>query len=288
MRTIFLIIILCTYSTLFAQKTKKVEGSYIYRAPETVSVEQAKRIALERAQTEILATTYGTRISQQNSTRVSNNNGESKIDFLNISSSDVQGEWIETIGEPTFSVNYSDEMLIVECAVKGVVREIVGSSIDIDTKVLRNGASDKFESSEFKSGDDLFLSFQSPVDGYLAVYLIDNDNKAFCLLPYRNQTNGIYKVKGNRHYTFFSQPLASEDEKSVVDEYIMTCDKSYEANQIYVVFSPNTFVKANDYGENNLLPRELDGNDFQKWLAKVRRKDNQVTLVSKQITIKKT
>lgn len=287
MRFFLIALSLCAALSVCAQSTKKVETSYIYRAAESVSIEQAKRIALERAQLEVIANTFGTNISQHNSTRVTNRNGESNIEFLNISSSDIQGEWIETIGEPQFDISYGQGMLIVKCYVKGVIREITTTAVDISAKLLRNGQEDRFESTEFKSGDDLFLSFSSPVDGYLAVYLLDDDNNAFCLLPYKNQSDGIYRVSANKKYLFFSESAVPIKERSVIDEYIMTCERTYETNQIYIVFSPNPFVKANDKDNGDVLPRELDAQSFQKWLAKIRKKDTNLTLQFKQISISK-
>ena len=287
MRFLLIALSLCAALSVCAQSTKKVETSYIYRAAESVSIEQAKRIALERAQLEVIANTFGTNISQHNSTRVTNRNGESNIDFLNISSSDIQGEWIETIGEPQFDISFEQGMLIVKCHVRGAIREITTTTVDISAKLLRNGQEDRFESTEFKSGDDLFLSFSSPIDGYLAVYLLDDDNNAFCLLPYRNQSDGIYKVKANKKYVFFSESAVPLEERSIIDEYIMTCERSYETNHIYIVFSPNPFVKANDKDNGDILPRELDARSFQKWLAKIRKKDTNLTLQFKQISISK-
>lgn len=273
--------------TLFAQQVKKVEGEYTYRAPEEVSVEQAKCTALERAQLEAIATTFGTNISQQNSTRVSNSNGKSNVDFLSISSSDVKGEWIETIGEPQYTINYEQGMLIVTCKVKGTIREITTAAIDIKANVLRNGTEDRFESSEFRSGDDLYLSFQSPIDGYLAVYLLDEEGNAFCLLPYRNQSDGIYKIHANTPYIFFSEKDAPLQERNLIDEYVMTCKKAQEVNHVYTIFSPNPFIKSNDKDNGDALPRETDSESFQKWLAKVRRKDYSVNFITRQITINK-
>lgn len=287
MRFLLIVLSLCAALSVCAQSTKKVETSYIYRAAESVSIEQAKRIALERAQLEVIANTFGTKISQHNSTRVTNRNGESNVDFLNISSSDIQGEWIETIGEPQFDISYEQGMLIVKCYVRGVIREITTSAVDISAKLLRNGQEDRFESTEFKSGDDLFLSFSSPVDGYLAVYLLDDDNNAYCLLPYRNQSEGIYRVSANKKYLFFSESAVPIEERSIVDEYVMTCERTYETNQIYIVFSPKLFVKANDKDNGDVLPRELDARSFQKWLAKIRKKDVNMTLQFKQISISK-
>ena len=287
MRFCFIIALFLSFPTTFlAQQIKKVVGTYTYYAPDEVSLERAKRTALERAQLEAIAETFGTDISQHNSTRVSNKNGHSDIDFLSISSSDVKGEWIETIGEPEYSINYDRGMLVVKCTVKGSVREIVSVAIDIKAKILRNGTEDRFESSEFLSGDDMYLSFQSPVDGFLAVYLIDDNGDAFCLLPYRKQSNGIQKISANTPYVFFSAKDAMSNVRNLVDEYTLTSERCIENNQIYVIFSPNPFVKANDNDMGELLPREIDGGSFQRWMTKVRRKDKYVNFSSKLITIK--
>lgn len=288
MRFCLIIILILSFPTaFFAQQVKKVVGTYTYYAPEDVSLERAKRTALERAQIEAIAEAFGTDISQYNSTRVTNKNGHSDIGFLSISSSDVKGEWIETIGDPEYTITYDRNMLVVKCIVKGNIREIESATIDIKAKVLRNGTEDRFESSEFHNGDDMYLSFQSPVDGYLAVYLIDDNGDAFCLLPYRNNADGIQKISANTPYVFFSEKHVSLEERALVEEYTLTCEHSIENNQIYVIFSQNHFVKANDNNIGELLPREIDGKSFQSWLAKVRRKDKYLNFNSKQITIKK-
>lgn len=271
----------------FAQKIQTVEASYTYYAPENVTLEEAKRIALERAQLEALATAFGTSINQHNATRVSNVNGKSDINFQSFSSSDVRGEWIETIGEPSYNIYYEQQMLVVSCTVRGKAREIVSAGIDLKVKVLRNGTEDRFESTEFRSGDDLYLSFQSPVDGYLAVYLLDDDGNVFCLLPYRGQTDGIQKISANTPYVFFSASNVPPAERMLVDEYTMTCERAQETNQIITIFSPNPFAKANDNDMGELIPRETDVHAFQQWLAKVRKKDVDVNYGSKLITINK-
>ena len=176
-------------------------------------------------------------------------------------------------------------MLIVTCKVKGKAREIISAGIDFQARILRNGTDDKFESDQFRSGDDLYLSFTSPLSGYLAVYLVDADGQAFCLLPYRNQSDGIYPVKANQRYLFFNTKEASQNERPYVDEYVMTCNRSSEHNQIYVIFSPNQFTKAVDNQSNADLPRELKFEDFQKWLIKNRKMDKGINLDKKLITI---
>ena len=235
-----------------------------------------------------LADEFGTIVTQQNATRVENRSGQSDIDFLSIGGSEVKGEWIETIGEPIYNIRYEGNMLVVVCKVKGKAREIVSAGIDFQAKILRNGTDDKFESDQFRSGDDLYLSFQSPVSGYLAVYLVDADNQAYCLLPYRDQTDGVYPIKANQQYIFFSNEKASSQERTLVDEYVLTCEREFEQNMIYVIFSLSQFVKATDTFISEGLPRLLSFNGFQLWLVECRKRDGNMNVKMLQISIAKS
>lgn len=281
----FCVAMLVTFSA-FAQRSEKVIAFYTYITPSSVSLDIARETALERAKIQAIADEFGTIVSQQNSTIVSNKNGESNIDFLSLGGSEVKGEWIETIGEPTYDISYQQGMLVVRVEVKGRIREIVSAPIDFVARILCNGTEDRFERTDFRNGDDLFLSFRSPVNGFLAVYLVDNNRDAFCLLPYQGQTNGIYPIEANRQYILFSEEHAPKEEKAFVDEYTMTASESMERNQIYVIFSPNPFTKATDSMLSDGLPRHLNWEDFQRWLSKCRRRDKEMRVEKTIITIK--
>jgi hypothetical protein len=279
-------------SSLYSQKTVKICGEYTYHAPENVTLEQAKQTALDRAKLDALAEKFGTIVSQNNATVVENVNGKSDISFLSLGGSEVKGEWLENTKEPDYSITYEQEMLVVKILVCGKAREITGAGIDFSAKILCNGVEAKYESADFKNGDDLFLLFKSPANGYLAVYLIDESQTAFCLLPYMNDYSGKVKIEGGKEYVFFSQKHADLSEVAKVDEYTMTCKKSVEQNLIYIIFSPNEFTKANDSKATSLegevvLPRELPFEELQKWLVKNRNKDKDMKVVMKSITIKR-
>ena len=199
----FLILPILFFTTVsFAQKTQKVTASYTYYAPENVTLEEAKRTALDRAKISAIADAFGTLVTQSNSTVMTNQNGQTDSRFFSLGGSEVKGEWIETIKEPEYKISYEVDMLIVSVTVSGRIREITSAGIDIVAKVLRNGTEEKFESSEFRSGDDMYLYFQSPVDGYLTVYLLDETTQeVFCLLPYRASGEGAYKIDKNGDVT---------------------------------------------------------------------------------------
>lgn len=271
----------------FSQKIKTVDGEYTYVVPENVNLDKAKYIALERLKIQLIEEEFGSTVSQSNSTLVKNNNGKSDVDFVSIGGSEVNGEWIETIGTPRYNIYYEKEMLVVSVKAKGRIREIISTAVDVKSLVLRNGIEDRFESDTFKSGDDLYISFQSPTNGYLVVYLVDTEQRAFCLLPYQNMKEGFFNVEANKRYVLFSTQTAASEIKPYVDEYTMTCTHDQEINQLYVIFSTSPFVKAIDDKLEKELPRELSNEDFQKWLAKYRTRDTNMVVKKTTITIRK-
>ncbi len=285
-RVVAILAFLSIVSAVHAQKLKTVTGTYTYHAPENVTLEEAKRTALERAQLSAIADAFGTVVSQSNSTILTNENGRSDSHFLSLGGSEVKGEWIETTKEPHYTISYEQGMLVVTVTVSGRVREIVTSSIDIVAKVLRNGTEEKFESSEFRNGDDMYLYFKSPVDGYLAVYLLDETTQqVFCLLPYRASGEGAYRIEHDRPYILFSAKDEPTD-PSIVDEYTLTCTRSTEFNDLYIIFSPNPFTKVNSSDSmNEVQPRQLEYEEFAKWLKKLRKIDIQVISTKKAILI---
>lgn len=286
LRCVFIALLFMNLIHVYAQKMEKVHGEYTYHVPENVTLDEGKRTALERAKIQALADAFGTFVSQNNSTVVKNENGKSSVDFLSIGGSNVKGEWIETIGEPIYNIFYESDMLVIKVEVDGKAREVKGVGIDCETKLLCNGTELKFESNEFKDGDDLYLYFKSPSNGYLAVYLLDeNAQEVFCLLPYKNSGDPTFKVVHDKPYIFFSSNNADESPNDV-DEYTMTCEHPVERNTIYVIFSPNMFAKANAEEMDEGLPRQLSLKDFQKWLAIVRSKDTNIQVINKSFNIK--
>ena len=175
-----------------AQRVKTVGGEYTYVAPKNMSPEEAERVAFERLKTKLIAEEFGTVVSQTNLTKVENQNGQSNIDFSSYGGSEVKGEWIETVKGPHFENGFVDGLVVVKVSARGKIREIVSSKVEFDSRILRNGTEDRYEADRFREGDDLYISFAAPVNGYVAAYLIDNENTAYCLLPYK--VNQLYVV----------------------------------------------------------------------------------------------
>lgn len=283
---IFLLLGIIYCGNCQAQRAKDISAEYTYVAPTNISITEAKRIAAERARIEALAEEFGTDISQTNMTQVKNSATESNVDFLSIGSSEVKGEWLRDTKEPEYDINIDGENIIIKVVVWGEAREIKKSSIELDVAILRNGTEKKFASEEFKNGDDIFVYFKSPTNGYVAIYLMDEENTAYCLLPYSGDNNGQFTIKGNESYIFFdSKQGKTDEERFLIDQLTLTCTKESEFNQIFVIFSPQPFTKAIDEQTGENIPRSLNSDDFQKWLTKNRLKDKDMTVVERMIKI---
>ncbi len=100
------------------------------------------------------------------------------------------------------------------------------------------------------------------------------------MLPFYAQTNPTHKVNANTRYVFFASTDGDEE------QYQLTAEKGTERNTIYVVFSPNEYIKPVDRssGEEQAL-RELSSDAFRKWINKARALDDQLQVIPRPITI---
>lgn len=278
-----------TFIMSYAQRTAKVSATYTYYAPETMSVEEAKRTALDRAKIQAIADEFGTIVSQSTSTVITNKNGESDTQFYAIGGSDVKGEWIETIGNPEYQLNFENHFLVVTCSVKGKAREINSAKIEFSAKTLRNGTELRFEDVNFRDGDDLYLHFQAPTNGYLAAYLLDElSQTVYCILPYKAQTFSAYPVLANKEYVLFSRKEADKSERPIVDEYTLSCANDKEFNTLYILFSPSQIGKRNGFDDSiEDKPDNISFKDFKSWLSRTLSKDNNIQYQEINISISK-
>ncbi len=276
-RRIAFISFLLAVSTVFAQKSKIVSAEYTYYAPEMMSVEEAKRVAIDRAKIQALADEFGTIVSQNNSTVVSNQNGESSTQFFSLGGSEVKGEWIADSREPEITVTYIDNVLVVKAKVCGKAIEAKRAAYDLEIRTLRNG----MDSDAFKNGDRFTVDVQSPINGYFSIWLADDNLKqVYCLLPYENANGQARPIQRGKKYTFLS---TSDAEYPYTEETILTTEKPRDVNRLILIFSTKRFIMPiTEQGE--YLP-ELNSQKFEKWLQKNRSKDDEMYIVQKIIEI---
>lgn len=285
------LLLFCALAALRAQDLKTVEKTYIYYAPPTESLEQAKRTAVSRAKVEALRERFGSVVSGASAMSLITKNHITQSKFVSLSNEgEVNGEWIGDVEEPKIKATLTETGFTIEATVKGKARELQSNAIDFSARILRNTPDVQYESSEFMAGDRVFVHFTSPADGYLAIYLLDGET-AYCLLPYVNNKNGKFHVRHGEEYTLFSYNHYSDaEDPKEIEQYKLTTDgDQQDLNQFYFIFSPNEFTKALDrFGQNSngdTLPRNLSWEEFQKWIIRARRNDKQMAVQIKNILI---
>ncbi|MGN1234297.1 MAG: hypothetical protein ACI4UJ_12750 [Candidatus Cryptobacteroides sp.] len=282
---IFAILIMSPVLQAYAQRTVTDYITYSYVMSDTETIQSAEIAAVKQAQLQMIADHFGTIVSSSTTITASNIDGKSSIQDFTFGETEVKGEWVRTIGTPLIERECVNNQFIIKVTIKGEIREIVTNPVNFSFKILKNGSDDRFESTEFRHGDYLCLSFQTPEDGYLAVYIAD-DETAQCLYPYPGLSASAMQVKADRKYVLFSKEESGDLDPNMVRRMPLGCKKPVEHNRIYVIFSTNRFSKPIDY-DGGEKPRHLSFTDFHSWLSSIRRRDTRMSVCPVDITITK-
>ena len=283
-KTILLIFsaIFLTWFSVQAQKIESTSGQAQVRVEQNMTKDQCKEQAHDLAIINAIENAFGTYVEQQ--TDITIKDGR---DYYNIvGTTKVKGEWVETLKEDysetseIFSINKEKEVVtFITCKITGMVRKATPKAL-IQYQPL-NCPDIRCRKTEFNSGESLYLSFKSPVDGYLSVFL-EGEEMVYRLFPYRNQIgkeNSAIMVKADQEYLLFSKDPKYNKFPVQADECELYSVKSCEFNNLYLVFSEEPYVKPmlniekssvekTDY----LLPKSLTPKDFQEWLSDNRAK----------------
>lgn len=286
-RVILVVILLFTIPNLcFSQKAIEVVSEYTYYTTESTSIEEAKRVALERAKIQAIADALGTQVSQSATTSILTSDSKTDTHFFMIGISDIKGEWVETLEQPIYSIKLDSPFVVINCKVKGRIREILQPEIELEARILKNGLTLDFESNDFKDGDDLYLYFKSSAIGNITVYLIQ-EQIAYRLLPYKRSSIGEYSVNADVDYIFFSKKY-DKDNATNIDEYELFSDNEIESGQLLIIYTPNTIgsppAKEQIYDE----PLSSDIETFNKWLVRKRNRDKYSRVLLLPLTIRKS
>lgn len=261
-------------------KTKIVEGSSIFYIPSTMTRAQAEDEAIRRAKIDALSKAFGNSLITSNTSVITENDERFYSNGFDL----VKGEWIETIGIPEIKTCLDGDEIYLTVKIKGKAREKKMADIDISAKILRNGTTMDCESSEFKSGDKMYVQLVTPIDGYVSIYQHDpTTDMVYCLLPYKKDGSGSTKVEHDKEYIFFSK--SNSPTPRIVDEYRLGCSSDGEVNTIFIIFSTNMFAKTVTESSDRYTPRNLKFSDFESWKSKCQAQDAMMQVISKNIII---
>jgi hypothetical protein len=206
-----------------AQKIKTESGTSQIRVEKNMSKETALRKVEELAKINAIENAFNTYVEQEASLTV--NSGRS--DFRIIGTTKVKGEWIETIDKKYIEETKEEKgqfgiekTLWITCKITGKIKEATPKA-NIEFLTL-SCPKQNCRSTTFTSGEQLYVYFRSPLDGYLSIYL-DDGNSVSRILPYSSTpSTSTIKVKADKEYMLFSP---SETEFGKVDELelFLTC-----------------------------------------------------------------
>lgn len=270
---------------------RKIRGEAERFSPESESPEEALRKTIEEAKIDALEKAFGTALSERTMNISVTHDGRTSNIAHSSGESQINGDWIRNLTEPEIKKVPVDNGTIYYVKVYGEAREIKYNKIDVDCRLLCNGTDpdkDRLRGDIFYEGDELYVYFTAPVDGWLSIYLVDDDDDRTtqCLVPYDGQREGAYPIVANREYVFFSKRTAEPQYVDFVTRMILETRKNIDINDLYVIFSPNEFarVATTSYKHSrhntdeseiqaDLMPRETTYNKFDQWLCDRRRRD---------------
>jgi hypothetical protein len=282
--------------------------------PERESLTEARERVLVQAKINALENAFGTLIMQGNSVYIENKKTGEKVEtnttFKMIGNTAVKGEIIQILksdfkeSKKKEKINRKKiEITYITCNIIIQAKELIDTEIEIQSFPI-NSVKLIRPVTEFYEGDDLFIYFQSPVNGYLTIFLDDND-QAQCLLPYRIMPAGLEEampIKANKEYLFFSDKPEHnyfEDDFFAEDTYELIASSEKDLNQLYIIFSKKPLNKPilNKDENNKLLielekdnyelPRVIESGAFKKWLIKIQQIRNDLQINNIMISIEK-
>lgn len=252
--------------------------------------EQAEHAAFEQAKQQALEDNFGVDVfglsSMLSQNRVEGENVITSEDFVSLSQISVRGEWIETIKQTVLDKKFQNGFWHVKVYIEGRARNHSVEKAAIKYALI-NDVDDINSRSQFRDGDNLFLRFSSPVAGALCVYLVDTESMAYCLLPYVSSQIGYYPIEANRDYLLFS--YSHEDQALEVG---LNTQYASEHNTIFIVFSPNKFIKAKDsqsgknWRDEQMFPH-LTYEELLNWLVRNQTRDEHMIVRREIISIRK-
>ena len=283
-----ILLILILYSTtIFAQQKQKVQGTYSMIMNRQMSMEVAEQRCIEQARLKALGEAFGYRVSEVTINQVKESNRVMIDDFQSIAQTQVQGEWIMDLEEPTIAWTRLNNEMQVTATVKGEAMGFPdGGKLQwsLNTCAYPDCAS---PTSQFKHDNDLYLQLKTSESGFINVYYWDHQlHRIYRLFPSAqyNELKGV-KIKADQSYIFFKNPSPFPEHPSV-EELQLTVSNEKDQSQtdeIIVIYSKKEIQKPLLTMEDGLFG--IDEKAFIQWKSGIYSKDNLVDVQSIPVTI---
>jgi hypothetical protein len=229
-------------TALVAQKIVTESGEAQVRMESNMTEDETRNRAEELAKINAIENAFGTYTEQQMDMTIK----DGMTHFNIIGTTKVKGDWIETTSikfSEDFKKSKTDKGFVttkyVTCTIKGKVRKSIPRAA-LEYEIL-NGPSLLSRTRSYFHEEQLYVYFKSPVNGFLSIFLED-DEAVYRLLPYMNMSDNYQSgvpIKSDTDYLFFSPNDNSFSGNAVDEPRLLTLKTDIEYNFIYIIFSSN-------------------------------------------------
>ena len=259
---------------LKAQKIISTSGTAQIRVEVNMTEDETYELAEQQAKINAIENAFGTYTEQQMDMTIK----EGMTTYDIIGTTKVKGDWIETTYKK-FKEDFNNEetkyghrdVKYISCTIKGKVRESLPKA-NIEYEIL-NRPDLLSRTQSFYHEEQLYVFFKSPVNGFLSIFLEDNE-AVYRLLPYLNMSDNYQSgvpIKSDTDYLFFSPNNNAFPGNSVDEQQLLSLKVDIEYNYIYIVFSEDEYVKPmlenSKVVDKRIIPKQLTKKRFQQWLA---------------------
>lgn len=288
-------------SPALAQDPIRAEGFARILVEDHMSKEEAREKAREQAIINAIESAFGAYVEKDADIDIEDGQARFRI----IGHTLVRGDWLKTISE-----KYEEEKrkirgradrgeeLWISCRIAGKIRQIDRPETALEFTPL-NCPDPVCRTYDFIDGEPFFLSFRTPVDGYLSIFMTDESRQVYRLLPYQKMPEkylNAVPVTADDSYLFFLNKEGYDYfpgfSYMMTDEIVMSTREKEESLDLFVIFSTSDFKKpllnAEEEVERNfVVPKSLGLDKFEEWIADNRINDPAFLYKRVTLTIKK-
>ena len=285
-RLVFFALILTT--SCHAQKQVTVKATYDMALPRNLSMEQLETRCIQEAKIYAIRDTFATRTSQVTVNNVKEVNGAFSEEFESRITQQENAEWLKDLEEPVIKWTYGANSLSVEVTVKGIIQSFPDEgnvSLKIET------ASDESFSNpttDFKSGASFYMNLIASSSGFVTVYYKSSDNnRVYRVLPKNSNTN-MSGIEADKKYFACTNHQKTESQlDSEGLSFYLGDNVNFQTDELIVIYSKKECVKPVLSLESKDEPYGLSFSEFTDWKLGLYKSNNQVTIKTIPIFIKK-
>ncbi|MDE7421079.1 MAG: hypothetical protein K2N35_12810 [Muribaculaceae bacterium] len=265
----------------------EVSGEGIYYLEGKDNLEGARLMAVEIAKSNAIASAFGTAVNSSNySQAYESTAGDYFNSFYSLMSSIQTGIWIKDLEVPEVTSFMDGESSFgFKARVRGIVRPLTSIPIETKGRLLVSKGTDRdhnYETSVLKRGDEFYFGFKAAANGFLAVYVVDEDDMVCKAAPIGKDDASLKWIKAEKETILWDNYL-----KNIAE---LSHPESREAyNRIVFVFSPNEFTLplSEDADPSTGMPMIMDFEKFYTWLQDMAVADPRFTVTWQTIIIKR-